>query len=56
MPDRKISICKELTKVNEFVFRGIPNKVKSDILQKKLKQNCPLDSSTNGFSKIYESS
>ena len=35
MPDRKISICKELTKVNEFVFRGIPSKVKSDILQKK---------------------
>ena len=35
MPDRKISICKELTKVNEFVFRGIPSKVKSDILHKK---------------------
>ena len=35
MPDRKISICKELTKVNEFIFRGIPSKVKSDILQKK---------------------
>ncbi len=35
LPERSISICKELTKVNEFVFRGIPNKVKTDILQKK---------------------
>ena len=35
LPRRAISICKELTKVNEFVFRGTPNKVKVDILQKK---------------------
>ena len=34
-PDRKISVCKELTKVNEFVFRGMPVKIKDDILQKK---------------------
>ena len=34
IPDRSISICKELTKVNEFVFRGTPFKVKNDVLQK----------------------
>ena len=39
MPDRSISICKELTKVNEFVFRGVASKIKSDIGrdEKKLK-------------------
>ena len=31
MPDRSISICKELTKVNEFVFRGVASKIKRDI-------------------------
>ena len=31
MPDRSISICKELTKVNEFVFRGVSSKIKRDI-------------------------
>ena len=35
IPDRQVSICKELTKVNEFVFRGVPSKIKSDILQIK---------------------
>ncbi len=35
MPERSISICKELTKINEFVFRGVSSKVKKDILQKK---------------------
>ena len=35
MPDRAISICKELTKVNEFVFRGNSNTVKKNILQNK---------------------
>ena len=35
MPDRAISICKELTKVNEFVFRGNSNMVKKNILQNK---------------------
>tara|TARA_B100000575_G_scaffold230656_1_gene191660 strand:- start:838 stop:1785 length:948 start_codon:yes stop_codon:yes gene_type:complete len=35
MPERSISICKELTKINEFVFRGSSSKVKNDILQKK---------------------
>ncbi len=35
IPDRSISICKELTKVNEFVFRGFPKKVKNDMLQYK---------------------
>ena len=35
MPDRVISICKELTKVNEFVFRGNSNMVKKNILQNK---------------------
>tara|TARA_B100000989_G_scaffold271368_1_gene228085 strand:- start:1595 stop:2194 length:600 start_codon:yes stop_codon:yes gene_type:complete len=35
LPGRSISICKELTKINEFVFRGFPNKVKTDILKKK---------------------
>ena len=32
---RSISICKELTKVNEFIFRGTPNKVKNKILEGK---------------------
>ncbi|MDC3178752.1 16S rRNA (cytidine(1402)-2'-O)-methyltransferase [Pelagibacteraceae bacterium] len=35
IPERSISICKELTKINEFVFRGVSSKVKKDILQKK---------------------
>jgi len=35
IPDRSISICKELTKINEFVFRGISNEVKGEILNKK---------------------
>ena len=35
IPERQISICKELTKLNEFVFRGLSSKVKNDILQKK---------------------
>ena len=35
IPDRTISICKELTKVNEFVFRGISRKIKNEIMQKK---------------------
>ena len=35
IPDRSISICKELTKVNEFIFRGIPSNVKDEIMYKK---------------------
>ena len=35
MPKRTISICKELTKVNEFVFRGTPSNVKNKILEDK---------------------
>ena len=35
IPERSISICKELTKANEFVFRGFAKKVKNDLLQKK---------------------
>jgi len=35
MADRSISICKELTKVNEFVFRGNPGSVKNKILESK---------------------
>ncbi len=35
MGNRSISICKELTKVNEFVFRGNPNHVKNKILEDK---------------------
>ena len=35
MPDRSIAICKELTKINEFVFRGVSKSVKKYILQKK---------------------
>ena len=35
MTNRSIAICKELTKVNEFVFRGTSNKVKNEILQNK---------------------
>ena len=35
IPDRSISICKELTKVNEFVFRGISSTVKNKILENK---------------------
>ena len=35
MPERTISICKELTKVNEFVFRGTPSNVKNRILEDK---------------------
>ena len=33
MGDRSISICKELTKINEFVFRGTPSNVKNKILK-----------------------
>ncbi len=33
--NRSISICKELTKVNEFVFRGNPSNVKNKILENK---------------------
>ncbi len=32
---RSISICKELTKVNEFIFRGNPGSVKKKILEDK---------------------
>ncbi len=35
LPDRSIAICKELTKVNEFVFRGISKEVKNEIIQKE---------------------
>ncbi len=35
MTDRSISICKELTKVNEFVFRGAPSNIKNKILEDK---------------------
>ena len=35
IPDRSISICKELTKLNEFVFRGVSSKVKNSILKDK---------------------
>ena len=35
MNDRSISICKELTKVNEFVFRGTPSNIKNKILEDK---------------------
>ncbi len=35
IPDRSISICKELTKVNEFVFRGISSEVKKDVCRNK---------------------
>ena len=33
IPDRSISVCKELTKINEFIFRGISRKVKDNILK-----------------------
>ena len=35
MAKRSVSICKELTKVNEFVFRGTPINGKSRILEDK---------------------
>ena len=35
MPDRLVSICKELTKVNEFVFRGVSSRVKNNLLNNK---------------------
>ena len=35
MGNRSISICKELTKINEFVFRGNPGSVKNKILENK---------------------
>ena len=35
MPDRSISVCKELTKINEFVFRGNSRKIKNNILKDK---------------------
>ena len=35
MPERTISICKELTKVNEFVYRGTSSNVKNKILEDK---------------------
>ncbi len=35
MAKRSVSICKELTKVNEFVFRGTPINVKNKILENK---------------------
>ncbi len=34
IPTRSLSICKELTKINEFVYRGAPSKIKKDILKK----------------------
>ncbi len=34
-PKRSTSICKELTKLNEFVFRGTAREVKFDILKNK---------------------
>ena len=33
--NRSISICKELTKVNEFIFRGSPGSVRNKILEDK---------------------
>ena len=33
--NRSISICKELTKVNEFIFRGNPGSVRNKILEDK---------------------
>ena len=35
MPERKLSICKELTKVNELVFRSTPSNVKNKIQEDK---------------------
>ena len=35
MPNRSISICKELTKINEYVFRGDSSTVKKEVLRKK---------------------
>ena len=35
IPHRSISICKELTKLNEFVFRGVSSKVKKSIQKDK---------------------
>ena len=35
MPNRSIAICKELTKINESVFRGNSKNVKNYILEKK---------------------
>ncbi len=35
MPDRSVSICKELTKINEFIFRGVSSIVKKNILNNK---------------------
>ena len=35
IPDRAVSICKELTKINEFVFRGISGKVKNEIIENR---------------------
>ena len=35
IPNRTIAICKELTKINEFVFRGSSKNVKNYILKKK---------------------
>ncbi len=34
-PEKSTSICKELTKLNEFVFRGTAREVKFDILKNK---------------------
>ncbi len=35
IPDRSVSVCKEITKVNEFVFRGVSSIVKNNILSDK---------------------
>ncbi len=35
IPDRSVSVCKEITKVNEFVFRGGSSIVKNNILSDK---------------------
>ena len=35
LPDRKISVCKEITKLNEKVFYGFPKKVLNAILSNK---------------------
>ena len=36
MGEREISICKEITKLNESVFRGTTNKIYRQIIKKKI--------------------
>jgi len=54
IPDRSISICKELTKINEYVFRGMPISVKKEILEKKESLKGEFVAIVGGYTQKYK--